>query len=171
MVAKSHRYTMRISRKTVDKLGVKLYDKVAAVVAETIANCYDADAENVIVKIPLSVWLATVREGKLHDRGFEIVIEDDGHGMTPKEANDYYLVVGKDRRTDPRQGSLSRDKRLDAVPPAWRLLTSTPSQSPRYRRMCHRRMRIHRRQAHARIVDWTPEIAVTRRMPHLHSLP
>lgn len=102
---------MRLSRKTVDKLGVKLYDKVAAVVAETIANCYDADAENVTVKIPLNVWLATVREGKLHDRGFEIVVEDDGHGMTPKEANDFYLVVGKDRRADPRQGSLSRNKK------------------------------------------------------------
>lgn len=111
MAAKSHRYTMRISRKTVDKLGVKLYDKVAAVVAETIANCYDADAENVTVKIPLRVWLATVREGKLRDRGFEIVVEDDGHGMTPEEANDFYLVVGKDRRTDARQGPLSRHKK------------------------------------------------------------
>ena len=106
----NHRYTMKISRKTVDKLGVKLYDKVAAVVAETIANSYDADAENVRVRIPLNVWLATVREGKLQDRGFKIVIEDDGHGMTPKEANDHYLVVGKDRRTDPRQGALSRYK-------------------------------------------------------------
>lgn len=111
MTNESHRYTMRISRKTVDKLGVKLYDKVAAVVAETIANSYDADAENVTVTIPLNVWLATIREGKLQDRGFEIVIEDDGHGMTPGEANEHYLMVGKDRRADPRQGPLSRHKK------------------------------------------------------------
>lgn len=110
MIDKSKRYTMRISRKTVDKLGVKLYDKVAAVVAETIANSYDADAEHVTVRIPLNVWLATVREGNLQDRGFEVVIEDDGHGMTPQEANDFYLVIGKDRRTDPKQGPLSRLK-------------------------------------------------------------
>ena len=40
------RYTMRISRLTVDKLGVKLYDRVSAVLAELIANSYDADAED-----------------------------------------------------------------------------------------------------------------------------
>ena len=33
-------YSMRISRLTVDKLGVKLHDKVSAVIAELIANAY-----------------------------------------------------------------------------------------------------------------------------------
>jgi hypothetical protein len=111
MIDESHKYTMKISRKTVDELGVKLYDQVSAVVAETIANSYDADAESVTAKIPLNVWLATIRGGKLQDRGFEIIIEDDGHGMTPEEANEYYLMVGKDRRNDPRQGPLSRYKK------------------------------------------------------------
>jgi len=32
------KYQMTISRMTVDKLGVKLYDKVAAVMAELVAN-------------------------------------------------------------------------------------------------------------------------------------
>ena len=40
------RYTMRISSLTADKLGVKLYDRVSAVLAELIANSYDADAED-----------------------------------------------------------------------------------------------------------------------------
>ena len=35
------RYTMPISPLAVDKLGVKLYDKVSAVLAELIANAYD----------------------------------------------------------------------------------------------------------------------------------
>ena len=43
----SRPYIMRISRQTIDKLGVKLYDTVSAVVAEIIANSYDADAEKV----------------------------------------------------------------------------------------------------------------------------
>ncbi|MHB8211546.1 MAG: hypothetical protein ACYDDP_09425 [Acidithiobacillus sp.] len=43
-------YHLRISRLTVDKLGVKLYDKAGAVVAELIANGYDADAETVSVR-------------------------------------------------------------------------------------------------------------------------
>src|SRR6266481_5286622 len=51
-------YQLRISRLTVDKLGVKLYDKASAVVAELIANGYDADAEVVTVKIPLGTALA-----------------------------------------------------------------------------------------------------------------
>ena len=32
----SNRYIMRISRMTVDKLGVRLYDRVSAVVAELV---------------------------------------------------------------------------------------------------------------------------------------
>ena len=48
------RYIMRISRMTVDRLGVRLYDRVSAVVAELVANAYDADAECVTVRLPLS---------------------------------------------------------------------------------------------------------------------
>ena len=55
--ADENRYTMRISRRTVDKLGVKLYDRASAVVAELVANAYDADAERVHVRLPLSTLL------------------------------------------------------------------------------------------------------------------
>ena len=54
-----HHYTMRISRRTVDKLGVKLYDKASAVVAELVANAYDADAERVRVRLPLATLLGS----------------------------------------------------------------------------------------------------------------
>ena len=54
-----HHYTMRISRRTVDKLGVKLYDKASAVVAELVANAYDADAERVRVRVPLATLLGS----------------------------------------------------------------------------------------------------------------
>lgn len=102
-------YQLRISRLTVDKLGVKLYDKASAVVAELIANGYDADAEKVIVRIPLAVQLATKVDGIMQDKGFTIEVEDDGHGMTPQEAIDFYLRVGTDRRTRP-DGKRSRNK-------------------------------------------------------------
>jgi len=72
---------MRISRNTIDKLGVKLYDKTADVISELISNGYDADAEKVTVHIPLNVFLASKKRGKVTDRGHAIVIEDDGHGM------------------------------------------------------------------------------------------
>lgn len=105
-------YTLRISRLTIDKLGVKLYDKVSAVVAETIANSYDADAESVIVRLPLNTFLAQHGDdGKVIDSGYTIEVVDDGHGMTPEEAIDSYLKVGRDRRAASPQGNLSRRKR------------------------------------------------------------
>lgn len=110
----SKKYTMRISRNTIDKLGVKLYDKASDVVGEMVSNSYDADAENVTIRIPMDTYLAEKKGGKVVSKDLEIVVEDDGHGMTSKEANDFYLVVGADRRKDPRRGkekTKSREKR------------------------------------------------------------
>jgi hypothetical protein len=61
-VATKPKYIMRISRLTVDKLGVKLYDRVSAVLAELVANSYDADATNVEILAPMGEYLAS-REG------------------------------------------------------------------------------------------------------------
>lgn len=107
-----HPYVMRISRMTVDKLGVRLYDRVSAVVAELVANAYDADAEKVTIRLPLATLLArrNPETGQAEAYGYVIEVEDDGHGMTPSEAGSHFLVVGKDRRSDPAQGGRSRDK-------------------------------------------------------------
>lgn len=105
-------YHLRISRLTVDKLGVKLYDKASAVVAELIANGYDADAETVTVHLPLNLQLASQAGGKLKDLGYAIDVEDDGHGMTPEEAIGFYLRVGADRRARKGEdGGRSRKKK------------------------------------------------------------
>lgn len=104
-------YAMRISRLTVDKLGVKLYDKVSAVIAELIANSYDADATKVRVLAPMNQYLASRTRQVVKDKGFEICIEDDGHGMTPDEMQRFFLVVGAERRTDVQRGDLSRKYR------------------------------------------------------------
>jgi hypothetical protein len=101
-------YVLRISRLTVDKLGVKLYDKASAVVAELVANAWDADATEVLVRIPLGTELA--RKGEEQDRGYVIEVKDNGHGMTPEEAQRDYLEVGRDRREHPEQGAKSRER-------------------------------------------------------------
>ena len=113
----SDRYVMRISRMTVDKLGVRLYDRVSAVVAELIANAYDADAENVVVRAPLATLLARKNRatGEVEGYGHTIEVVDDGHGMTRREANRHFLRVGKDRRADPTQGKRSRRKRRSVM--------------------------------------------------------
>lgn len=101
------RYVMTISRLTVDKLGVKLYDRVSAVIAELVANSYDADATDVVVEAPMDELLATKSVGRLIDKNFAIVLTDNGSGMTPDEVNAFYLKVGTERRTDPRRGDTS----------------------------------------------------------------
>jgi hypothetical protein len=99
---------MKISRLTVDKLGVKLYDRASAVIAELISNSYDADATSVTIEAPIGQYLATRSAGKVADKNFNIKITDDGIGMTPEEMQDFYLIVGKERRNDPKRGGVSK---------------------------------------------------------------
>jgi len=99
---------MTISRLTVDKLGVKLYDRVSAVIAELVANSYDADATEVEIRAPMGELLASKTSGQIADHGFVIEVIDNGAGMTSNEVNDFYLVVGAERRNDPKRGDLSK---------------------------------------------------------------
>lgn len=110
MQQESDKYTMRISRLTVDKLGIQMYDRVSAVLAELIANSYDADAENVTIHLPFGQYLARKIQGEIVDQGFEIVIEDDGCGMTSDEINDYYLNVGYNRRHSRNERTPKHDR-------------------------------------------------------------
>lgn len=100
----ANEYKMTISRLTIDKLGVRLYDKVSAVISELISNSYDADAREVLVYAPMGQFLATKVEGVITDKDYEITIDDDGIGMTPEEINNYYLKVGAERRTESGRG-------------------------------------------------------------------
>jgi hypothetical protein len=108
----SHKYKMTISRLTVDKLGVKLYDRVSAVIAELVANSYDADATEVIITAPMDQMLSRKQGGVLIDQGFSIEISDNGGGMLVdekiNEVNEFYLKVGSERRKDSRRGDLSK---------------------------------------------------------------
>lgn len=107
----TNEYTMRISRLTVDKLGVKLYDRVSAVIAELVSNAYDADATEVFVRAPMGQYLATRAGGSISDKGFEIRVVDNGIGMTPGKVGQmqqFFLVVGAERRNDRRRGGVSR---------------------------------------------------------------
>jgi len=96
------KYVMKISRLTVDKLGVKLYDRVSAVIAELVANSYDADAVKVTITAPMGEYLASRVHEEIKDRGYVIEVADNGIGMTPEEVNRFYLRVGAERRKDER---------------------------------------------------------------------
>lgn len=107
MPRRTPKYVMKISRLTVDKLGVKLYDRVSAVIAELVSNAYDADAKLVTISAPMGVFLAQKKGVAVEDLGHEIRVTDDGIGMTSEEVNRYYLRVGAERRKDER-GDTSR---------------------------------------------------------------
>ena len=98
------KYRMTISRMTVDNLGVKLYDKVSAVIAELVANSYDADAEEVTVEASMGMMLASLSKGVVSDSGYTITVRDRGHGMRPDVVNPFFLTVGGERRKDPKRG-------------------------------------------------------------------
>lgn len=82
-----HPYRMTISLNVLNHLGLGLYSNVPAVLAEAVANAWDADAESVDVEIDAD--------------GEKIVITDDGHGMTRSDVNERFLNVGYARRNDP----------------------------------------------------------------------
>lgn len=72
---------------TIEHLGVRLYSTLPPVLAELIANAYDADAPE--VRIHLS---------DTADK--EIVIRDNGHGMSLDDINKKFLRIGRNRRED-----------------------------------------------------------------------
>ena len=76
------KYEMSINLNVLNHLGLNLYSNVPAVLSEVVANSWDADAENVDIKIE-------------NDR---ITITDDGHGMSETDINEKYLNVGYERR-------------------------------------------------------------------------
>lgn len=76
---------MKLSLNVLQHLGLNLYSNVPAVLAEVVANAWDADTEKVRINLD-----------KGQDR---IVIEDDGSGMTRDEVIDRFLLVGYQRRT------------------------------------------------------------------------
>ena len=79
------RYQMGISLNVLNHLGLNLYSNTPAVLAEVIANSWDADAHNVDVQFDF--------ENKT------IKIVDDGHGMSVADINEKYLYVGYQKRS------------------------------------------------------------------------
>ena len=79
-------YEMAVDLNVLNHLGINLYSNVAAVLTETVANAWDADAGTVDIDI-------------CQDRK-RIQIVDDGVGMSVDEMNRKYLRVGYRRRED-----------------------------------------------------------------------
>lgn len=77
--------TMSFDPHTIEHLGIKMYSSLPNAIAELIANAYDAEANNVRIK--------------LIDNGERsISVSDDGNGMSFDEINSEFLRIGRKRR-------------------------------------------------------------------------
>lgn len=91
-------YALTIAMGTLDGMGRHLYSNSAAVLAELIANAWDADANHVTI---------TSMDTDGNDLG-KIDIVDDGCGMSMQELNSRFLTVGYRKREPGNEGQLSK---------------------------------------------------------------
>ena len=85
----SHKYTMSISLNVLNHLGLNLYSNTPAVIAEVIANAWDADATRVDIRYDTKNKVVTV--------------SDDGCGMNLEDINNKYLFIGYQRREEEKE--------------------------------------------------------------------
>jgi len=87
--------TFSVDSALLQELGERLVTTPHVALAELVKNAYDADATEVLV---------TIREGK--GSGPEIVVEDNGCGMTLKQIKDYWMRIGNPHKE--KQGTSLR---------------------------------------------------------------
>jgi hypothetical protein len=80
---------LRFHGRIIDSLGIQMYQRPVAAIAELISNSWDADATRVEVTLPKHMGAGAV-----------IVIRDDGLGMSLAECQKRYLNVGQNRRVE-----------------------------------------------------------------------
>ena len=83
--------TLRFLGSLIEQLGAQLYPGATATIAELVSNAWDADARNVWIEIPL---------GRSWTETDEIVVTDDGNGMSYDDSASRYLLVGRKRRVE-----------------------------------------------------------------------
>ena len=88
-------YKISISPEILELLGPSLYTNIYYILAELIANAYDADAQNVYII----------------DEENAIVVEDDGIGMDYAVGVKRYLQVAKTTRTDTTTSYTAKGRR------------------------------------------------------------
>jgi hypothetical protein len=85
-------FKLEFSNRVIEHLGIKLYqNKPTNVVAEFLSNGWDADATEVNIEL----------KAKGKDGHPIVVITDNGRGMSRDELTDEFLIIGRNRRSDP----------------------------------------------------------------------
>lgn len=82
------KFTMEFEPRTIEHLGLRLYNTLPPVIVELVTNAFDAESPKVEVLVPT---------GEISPSS-EIVVRDFGHGMNDEEIQDEYLPIGRNRR-------------------------------------------------------------------------
>ena len=91
-------YQMEFDPATIKHLGFQMYSTLPQVIGELVANAWDANATEVKIKIP---------DTRVDEKTSEIVIIDNGIGMSDADVRDKYLRIGRDRREKGQDGDIT----------------------------------------------------------------
>ncbi len=128
VTARPETMDMTFQRGMLKTLGINLYANIGKVLVEFIANAYDGDAKKIDITLPAEriaearKQLSEARKAKTAANGsgeseadskpsfdsllatlpedIEVVISDDGHGMSWEEVKDKFLPLNRQRRLD-----------------------------------------------------------------------
>ena len=82
-------FEMNFDIGTIKHLGLQMYSTLPPVIGELVANAWDANATKVEITLP---------ETPINEQQSEIVITDNGMGMSDGDIRRKYLIIGRDRR-------------------------------------------------------------------------
>lgn len=80
---------LKFHGRLIDQLGFQTYQSPVASIAEIVSNSWDADSKKVEIFLPENL-----------NENSEIIVKDNGYGMTFEECQERYLKVGWGRRGD-----------------------------------------------------------------------
>ena len=108
-------YQLNVDPRILELLGPNLYTNIYYVLAELVANAYDADAHN--------VYIISNRD--------DIRIEDDGHGMSYEngEVRKFLNVAGVSRSNEAESMTRSGERRKMGRKGVWKLAALSVSES------------------------------------------
>ena len=92
---------LKFDPRTIEHLGIKMYSQLPYALAELIANAYDASATEVKVRLYDDI-----------SKPKQIVVIDNGDGMSYKEVKDNFLVIGRKRRDTDSSRENSRNRKI-----------------------------------------------------------
>ena len=96
-------YEMKFDVGTIKHLGLQMYSTLPPVIGELVANGWDANATKVEITIP---------DTPINDQTSEIIVKDDGDGMSDEDVRVKYLIIGRDRREEEQSDETRLGRRI-----------------------------------------------------------